>query len=154
MTITLRPITPDNFHPVISLKVAEGQTHFVAANVYSIAQASLYPDWHPRAVYAGETLVGFVMWGIDHDQPTPEWWIIRLMIAAEFQGKGYGKAATLAALEALRAAGAATVFLSFEPENDHAAAFYRRLGFQDTGRVEYGEIVYSLALDARQQKEG
>lgn len=76
------------------------------------------------------------------------------MIAAEFQGKGYGKAATLAALEALRAAGAREVFLSFEPENERAAAFYRHLGFRDTGRVEYGEIVYSLALETRQQKEG
>lgn len=150
MTITLRPITPENFDPVINLKVAEGQTHFVAPNVYSIAQASLYPDWHPRAICAGETLVGFVLWGVDHDQPTPEWWLIRLMIAAEFQGMGYGKAATLAALDALRAAGATTVFLSFEPENAHAAAFYRQLGFRDTGRVEYGEIVYSLALDTRQ----
>ena len=147
MTIELRPITPDNFHPVINLKVAEGQEHFVAPNVYSIAQASLYADWYPRAVYAGDALVGFVLWGIDHDQPVKEWWIIRLMVAAGLQGKGYGKAATLAAIEAMQAAGAQQVFLSFEPENEHAAAFYRRLGFVDTGRVEYGEIVYSLTLE-------
>lgn len=71
MTISLHPITPENFHPVIDLRVAEGQTHFVAPNVYSIAQASLYPDWYPRAIYAGETLVGFVLWGLTTTSPRP-----------------------------------------------------------------------------------
>lgn len=146
MAIELRAITPENFGPVVRLKVAEGQENFVAPNVYSIAQASVYTEWYPRAVYAGEDLVGFVMWGIDHDQPVLEWWIIRLMVAADQQGKGYGKAATLAAIERMREAGATAIFLSFEPENEYAAAFYRRLGFVDTGRVEHGEIVYSLTL--------
>lgn len=147
MTVSLRPITSENFYDVVKLKVAEGQENFVAPNVFSIAQASVYTDWYPRAIMAGDDLVGFVMWGIDHDQPVLEWWIIRLMVAGAYQGKGHGKAATLAAIEAMREAGAKVVFLSFEPENEHAAAFYRHLGFVDTGRVEYGEIVYSLTLD-------
>ena len=46
----------------------------------------------------------------------------------------------------LRQQGVTAVFLSFEPENKGAAALYRSVGFVDTGRVEYGEIVYRMDL--------
>ncbi|TXH42975.1 MAG: GNAT family N-acetyltransferase, partial [Burkholderiaceae bacterium] len=43
MSITLRPITPDNYRAVFGLKVAPDQVHFVADNVYSLAQARVFP---------------------------------------------------------------------------------------------------------------
>lgn len=146
MSIALRPITPENFNAVVQLKVRENQQNFVASNVFSIAQASLYDAWQPQAVYADDTLVGFVLWGIDDDQPQLEWWLIRLMIGAEHQGKGYGRAAAQAAIDAMREKGAEAVYLSFEPENHGAEKLYRSMGFVNTGRVEYDEIVYRLDL--------
>ncbi len=144
--VELRPITRENFFPVTRLKVAEDQQTFVATNVMSLAQAWLYPDWHPQAIYTGEELVGFVMWGFDPQDEPREYWVIRLMVDVQFQGRGYGTAALEIAIEQIRAAGAEAVFISFEPENVRAEAIYRRLGFEDTGRVESGEVVYRKAL--------
>ena len=129
-----------------SLHVKDDQKHFVAANIYSIAQAQFYSSWQPHAVHADEDMVGFVMWGLDEDKSEPEWWIVRLMIEATHQKKGYGKAATLASIDSLKAKGANDVFLSFEPSNAYARAFYEHLGFVDTGRVEDGEVVFCLHI--------
>jgi diamine N-acetyltransferase len=147
MKITLTPVTADNWRDACKLSVREDQRGFVASNLYSIAESRFYETWSPMAVYAGDEMVGFVMWGRDDEPSEPEWWIIRLMVDHSYQGKGYGKAAALAAIEATRAEGARDVYLSFEPENTFARALYERLGFVDTGRVEGGEIVYRLSFE-------
>ncbi len=94
MKITLREITPQNFQQCIDLKVADGQENFVAANLMSIAQAKIYPTANPLAVYHKDEMVGFVMFGFDPDEG--QYYLVRLMIDAQHQGKGFGKAATLA----------------------------------------------------------
>lgn len=147
MPITLKPITLDNWEEACTLDVRADQQSFVASNLYSIAESKFNPSWEPMAIYAGEQMVGFVMWGIDTNQPVEEWWIIRLMIDAAHQGRGYGRAAAQTAIDRIRAQGTREVFLSFEPENDGAKQLYRSLGFADAGRVESGEIVYRLELE-------
>jgi len=143
--IELRDITADNWEDVANLKVAGDQQSFVAPNVYSIAESKFYPGVEIKAIHAGETLVGFIMWGPDPVHNPPEMWIWRFMIAAEHQGNGYGRAAMQAALDHLRAQpGVDAVFLSFEPDNTGADRLYTSLGFRRTGRVEYGEIVVKL----------
>ncbi len=146
MAVELRPVTADNFDDLVRLSVRDDQQGLVTPNLYSLAQARVYPDWQPMGIYADGTPVGFIMWGIAPDLSGPEWWIIRLMIAAGQQGRGYGRAAMLEALERLRCAGAEAVYISFEPENAVAETLYRSLGFQDTGRIADGEIVYRLSL--------
>ncbi len=141
MTISFRDITPDNFRAVIGLKVAPDQEHFVAANVYSLAQARVYPGMTPAALYAGETPVGFVMYAWE----APEYYIIRYMIAAEHQRQGYGRAALGRLLEQFRGnPECRTVALSYEPENRVAAALYASFGFVETGEVDDGEVVARL----------
>ena len=82
-----------------------------------------------------------------HAEPDPEWWIVRLMIGQAHQGQGYGHASLIALLARIRErANPPAIFLSFEPHNTNAEALYRSLGFQPTGRVESGEIVYKLDL--------
>jgi diamine N-acetyltransferase len=144
MMVELRPVTRDNLLAVTRLKVDAGQEHFVAPNVYSVAQSKVYPDWEPMGVYDGDDLVGFIMWGLDPDEAEPQWWIIRLMVDAQYQKKGYGRAAMQDALACLREKGARDVLVSFEPNNDVARSLYRSLGFADTGQVLHGEIVYRL----------
>lgn len=144
MTITFREITPDNFRAVARLKVAPGQEHFVADNVYSLAQAKVWAGFMPLAIYAGETPVGFVMYVKEGDL----YYIIRLMVAAGEQQKGYGRAALTQLLAQFQAdPDCRHVALSYEPENSVAARFYQSLGFVETGEVDEGELVARLTFD-------
>ena len=145
--IELRPMTRDNFYTVVKLAVREDQTGFVASNAFSIAEASVHEGWEPLAIYAGEEPVGLTLWGSDHAEPDPEWWIVRLMIDQAHQGRGYGRATLIALLARIQErVNPPAIFLSFEPENHGAEALYRSLGFQPTGRVESGELVFKLDL--------
>ncbi len=146
MTITLKPVTEDNFTACIKLNVKDDQKSFVAPNLYSIAQGHMYPGTQMRGIYADDTLVGFVMWTWDNDKAPPEMWIWRLMIGGEFQGKGYGRAAMEHVITLLKIEGVTALFLSYEPHNTGGAAFYAKLGFEETGRVEDGELVVRLDL--------
>lgn len=143
-TITLQEITKDNWKQACKLKLKEGQEHFVAPNWYSIIEG-LFEGFPIRAVYDGETMVGFTMYGYDSDEN--EHWIVRLMVDQEHQGKGCGRAAMHAVIDALKTQpGCEAIHISFEPENEPARKLYASLGFEDTGRVEHGETVYCLKL--------
>ncbi|MBP3446744.1 MAG: hypothetical protein J6K64_05660 [Clostridia bacterium] len=62
--VELKAITKDNFEDVISLKVSEHQQAFVSSTAHSLAQAYVYRDTaFPFAIYADDTLVGFIMLG-------------------------------------------------------------------------------------------
>lgn len=141
MTISLREIDAENFHQCLKLKVADGQKNFVADNAVSIAESKIYPYLVPFAVYAEEKIVGFVMYGRDTD--TGNFWLVRLMIDAQYQGKGYGKLATLAVIEKLnKEFDCREVYLSFVPENLKAEKMYSSLGFERTGETDdSGEII-------------
>ena len=147
MNISLRDITPENFRECIDLKVADGQEKFVATNLMSIAQAKIYPSANPLAVYAGDEMVGFVMFGFDTDDE--KFYLSRLMIDEKYQGKGYGKAAALEVIERMKEIeGCREIFLSFVPENTGAEKLYKSVGFQRTGETsEYGEIVMRFDLN-------
>ncbi len=149
MTITLQPITKENWRDVYLLTktLTNEQRGFVADNAYSMLEALYDPDQltEPRAIYAGETLVGFVM--TYNDREYREHWIDRLMIAGEHQGKGYGRAALSLVVEQFRQAPIHDgLYISFKPENDAARRLYSSLGFLDTGIVQDGEIVFRLPL--------
>ncbi len=142
-SISLQPITRDNFRACVRLKVAEQQQNFVADNITSIAQAYVEPSWTPLAIYADDTLVGFAMYGRDTD--TGFDWIIRLMIDAQQQGKGYGRLAMHALLARIQAQpDCHEIYISYEPTNEVAARLYASLGFEPTGVIEDGEAVARL----------
>lgn len=153
MTITLRPVTHENWRDVYALTktLSAEQQGFVAPNGYSMLEAIYDPDQRtrPRAVYAdiggADTLVGFVM--TYYDAEYDEHWIDRLMVAGEHQGKGYGRAALAQTLDYFRTLPECkAVHISFEPENTPARALYASMGFLDTGIVQEGEIVFRLPL--------
>ncbi|MBW3633123.1 MAG: GNAT family N-acetyltransferase [Chloroflexi bacterium] len=148
MDITFRPVTHDNFTHVIEMKVAPGQEDFVAANLYSIAEASLEPTWTPLAIYADDALVGFAQFGCDGR--TGRWWIMRYMIDAAHQGKDYGTAALPELIELMvERNGCKEIFLGYDPGNDVAERLYARVGFVPTGEIMAGEIVARLDLTGR-----
>lgn len=145
MSITLRPITPDNYRAVFGLKVAPDQVHFVADNVYSLAQARVFPGCVPLALYADETPVGFVMYALEGPGRAAIW---RFMIGAEHQRQGHGRAGLAAVLRHLQHEQPACqeIVLSYEPTNHVAARLYAGFGFVETGEVDDGELVARLAL--------
>jgi diamine N-acetyltransferase len=143
--IALRPVTRENLRELTRLTVAAGQEAFLTPNTYSVAQAYVEPTWTPWGIFVGETAVGFAMEGLD--PPTGERWIIRFMIGAEHQGKGYGTAALAALVRAMAERyGCPEIFLSYVPGNAVAERLYARAGFVPTGEVEDGEVVARLAL--------
>lgn len=143
--VSLREITKDTVRTVIGLKVAAGQEHFVAPNAFSIAEAHFSDIAWFRAIYAGETPVGFIM--LADDPSKPEYFLWRLMIDARQQGKGYGRRAVEQLIDYVKTRPSATELLvSYVPGDGSPRDFYMKLGFQETGRVEDDEIVLRLPL--------
>ncbi len=141
--ITLRPITPQNYDEVISTFVHEEQKNFVAPNVFSIAEAGVFPKRYPLAIYADETPVGFLMSAFIEE--TQRHWILRLMIAADQQQRGYGRAAMHLLIERMRTIpGCNKIYIGYKPENDVARKLYSSLGFYINGEIDGGEEIAVL----------
>jgi diamine N-acetyltransferase len=143
--VTLREVTAETVRAVCALEVAPAQRGNVAPNAVSIAQAHFEPKAWFRAVYAGEEPVGFVM--LHEDTEKLEYFLWRFMVAAEHQGKGYGRQALDLVVEHVRTLpGARVLGSSFVPGEHGPQAFYLRYGFVETGEVEEGEHVIRLDL--------
>jgi diamine N-acetyltransferase len=143
--IELREITMENFREVIKLSVAEHQKGFVASNMYSLAEAKADGVSNPLAIYAGDQMVGFTMYCFDPDTGTG--YIDRLMVAADHQGRGYGRAAMMTVINRLRKTpGCRLIRTSFEPTNAVAESLYESLGFRKTGEIEHGEVVMVIKV--------
>ncbi len=149
MNISLREITEENFRKCVNLKVAENQKGFVAENVMSIALSKVAPHLIPLAVYNDEEMVGFTLHGKSPDRK--DYWIVRLMIAENFQKRGYGKEAALKLIEKMSGyEDCDHICLSFVPDNTDAERLYERIGFERTGETdEDGEIFMRLELNKK-----
>lgn len=104
MNISLRDITKENWMECIFLTTNrdKGPTiceEFVASNVLSLAQSKIEKGWETKAIYHGEEMVGFTMYGFCEAENFYE--ICRLMIDYKHQSKGYGKAALKKVIEEL-----------------------------------------------------
>ena len=144
--VELRPVDDGNVKAVIDLSVAEGQSDFVAPNVYSLAQAFATTNVWVRAVYARDEPVGFVMVSDDADEPRYYLW--RFMIDAAHQGKGYGRVAMELVHDYVRSRpGGDRIYLSYVPAEGGPEGFYKGLGYVDTGKVHGGEVEAVLMLD-------
>jgi diamine N-acetyltransferase len=143
--VSLREVTPQNFSQVVNLSVLAEQKHFVSSNQASLAEAYVFPGRHPLAIYADEFPVGFLMYVVsDKGQ---QFWIFRLMIDAEHQMRGYGRAAMLLLLDRMKALpGCSEVYISYDLENEVARALYLSLGFVVTGEIISGEEVARLVF--------
>lgn len=146
--VSLRPVTVDNLDTVLNLTVNEAQKSFVSPNAVSIAQAHFHPEtaWF-RAIYADETVVGFVM--ISDNAQIPEYYLWRLMIDATYQGLGFGRRTVEKVIDYVRTRpGATHLLVCCVPGAGGPCPFYDKLGFVDTGEVLYGQHVYRLDLVA------
>ena len=144
--VEFKKITENNYDDCLNLEVLDSQKNFVASNVYSLAQAWVfYETAYPFAIYADDIMVGFIMMG--YYKPKSIYNIWRFMIDKRYQGKGYGKAALVLAVEYLKEKyNVSEIYLSFEPDNTIAEKLYSSIGFQRTGEVENNEIVMCLKV--------
>ena len=156
-TISLRPIDQGNYQACIDLSVEPSQERFVASNVQSLADAYVWRDGaEPYAVCADEDVVGFALlyplvdgdpvYPLPADAAVRGLVLVRLMVDARYQGRGYGRDALAAVVALARERGLKTLGLSVVPENEQALEFYRRNGFAETGEVKGGELVMELSL--------
>jgi diamine N-acetyltransferase len=143
--VTLREVTADTLREVCRLKVAPDQEGFVAPVAFSIAEAHFSPKAWFRAIYAGDTPVGFVM--LEDDVDARQYYLWRLLVDAGHQGKGYGRRAVELLCDYVRSRPGATELLtSWVPGERGPEGFYRRLGFELTGEVDEDEVVARLPL--------
>jgi len=142
--VTLREVTAETVRAICALEVAPAQRGYVAPNAISIAQAHFEPKAWFRAVYADEEPVGFVM--LHEDTGKSEYFLWRFMVAAEHQGKGYGRRALDLVVEHVRSLpGARVLGSSFVPGEHGPQGFYLRYGFLETGESVEGE--HEIRLD-------
>ena len=145
MSLSIQPVTKENWRPLARLKVREDQNHFVAPNVYSILEShygynepdgSGHWDMYPFGIYDDELPVGFFMYGYNFSNRDFEAFIIRLMVDENYQGKGYGKFGMQKMLEIFKQDERIhAVGISYEPDNEVARKLYSNLGFVETGML-------------------
>ncbi len=143
--VTLREVTKETVQAVCELKVKQLQENYVADNAFSIAQAHFSEEAWFRAIYAGDTPVGFVML---HDDPAKgEYYLWRFMVDARYQGQGYGKRALERLIKYVRTRpNAKELRLSYVPGEHSSPEFYRKLGFVETGEKHDGEVEMRLSF--------
>ena len=155
MALSIQPVTKQNWQTLTKLKVREDQNHFVAPNVYSIAESQFGFDeqdgshWEmfPYGIYDGETLVGFLMYGCNFSHLEFQAFITRLMVDENHQGKGYGKFGMQKMLKIFWADDRIrSVGICYEPENEVARKLYASLGFVETGEMLGDEALAVLRL--------
>lgn len=146
MSITLKPITDDNWREAYALKVSENQKHLIADNGYSLVQAMYDLPYQNKAtgIYHADTMVGFMMTGMAiKDNEVDTRWIYRFMIGAEYQQRGYGRKALELYLAQMQTASKyKRIKISYAPQNHIAKALYESIGFIVIGlHKEWNEMV-------------
>jgi diamine N-acetyltransferase len=142
--VDLRAVEKGNWEVCAAIRPAPDQERFVASVAYYLCMCHYEQTWQPLAIYAGAQVVGFVMWAVDPEDGS--YWIGGLMIDADRQGEGHGRAATAALLRRFREAGALEAALSYQPQNGRARTLYASLGFRETDERAEDETVARLTL--------
>jgi diamine N-acetyltransferase len=152
MNVTLIPIDRRNFRALWRMQLRPGQESFVSPPRWTLARCHVrvFGDTFehlPHLIRADGTIVGYVTLACD-PASADDYWIDDIMIAAEHQGKGYGRAAVIETVRTIlrsypRCRG---IQLTCFRANTVAAALYRSLGFEPTGTTdpEFGEPNYLL----------
>ncbi len=145
--VMLAPVTADNWRDVAKVRATELQKRWVADVTFYLCLSAYGGEWRSMAVLDDEgTTVGHVMWAVDPEDDSH--WIGGLVIDADRQGQGLGRAtveALLALWEEQEPSLSGTPYqqavLSVEPDNSTALRLYQSLGFVETGEVSAGESV-------------
>ncbi|MEO1018663.1 MAG: GNAT family N-acetyltransferase [Pseudomonadota bacterium] len=148
--LTPVPITEQNLSDFLDLQVRPDQVDLLSSNAVTIAQAHYKQNVWLRGLIAEGAAVGLIAmidFGDNHagrrpGDPPNAAYLWRFMIAAAFQGQGYGDQAMRLAFDQARTWGRTSLCLHAVDRPGSAAAFYRRYGLQPTGRVDADDEVF------------
>ena len=146
--LTMRPLTgargemaalqavleaaPDYF-----LRVTGGPPRAEAQNLFTaLPQGKTYDDKHVWGLYLGEVMIGCA--DVIRGYPRGDTAVIGLLLLAErWQGRGLGRAFAALVLRAIAQwSEIATLRIGVAETNPRALAFWRALGFRETGEVK------------------
>lgn len=153
--LSLREIDGKNVRAMLLLDTTGPQRRFVAPNAVSLAQAAFHEQSRTpwvRGIYAGDTAVGLMMINVEDEdieglQLIGEPFLWRLMIDERYQGLGFGARALALATDEVRSWGAPRAFwVSMVEGTGGARAFYRKMGFVETGAQIEGEWILRRPL--------
>jgi diamine N-acetyltransferase len=157
VSVTLQAVTIANWQALIALRVASHQDAWVAPNYISLLEANYgFPgdlahlQLVPLAIYAGTSPVGLLLY---NTSPSfDRFFIMRLMIDQEAQGRGYGRAALTQLLAQFRAyPQAKEAAISYNVGNEAARQLYARCGFVELGPDDAGGIVMWQMLNPQSE---
>lgn len=132
-TVKLIELNAENWFECCELEVSKEQEEYLEPNAVSIAQSKFEPTLKAYAIYFEGKVVGFLMFNSVQEE-LDGYWVYRIMVDKEFQGKGIGKAATnLMISEMAKLPDAKKIVVGYHPENFGAHNLYSSLGFIDNG---------------------
>ena len=151
--VHLEELNKYNVWDVIELTVMKEQESFIAGNEWSLVHAYVGNKTegavYPFGIFDDDKAVGFLMIAYDYgevcnDPDAPEisdnnYFLWRLMIDEEEQGKGYGKKAVKLALEFVKTfphGKADYCWLCYDKNNEVARKLYLSMGFQEIGEQD------------------
>ena len=138
------------------LDVHDDQRNFVATVAQSFADA-LFPQdeglGKPKAWIRGILSRGkpaaFIMCA-DPTESQIDPWIWRLLVDKTYQGLGIGRFAIQSVLSRYQEMGCRRVLVSWAPKKGNPGDFYKKLGFQETGELNDGEIVAEFRFEVEE----
>ena len=151
--VHLEELNKYNVWDVIELTIKKEQESFIAGNEWSLVHAYVGNKTegavYPFGIFDDDKAVGFLMIAYDYgevcnDPDAPEisqknYFLWRLMIDGEEQGKGYGKKAVKLALEFVKTfphGKADYCWLCYDKNNEVARKLYLSMGFQEIGEQD------------------
>ena len=151
--VHLEELNKYNVWDVIELTVKKEQESFIAGNEWSLVHAYVGNKTegavYPFGIFDDDKAVGFLMIAYDYgevcnDPDAPEisdnnYFLWRLMIDGEEQGKGYGRKAVELALEFVKTfphGKADYCWLCYDKNNEVARKLYLSMGFQEIGEQD------------------
>lgn len=148
--VRLEAVTPSHRMAILALELNENQKEHLASNAESLAEARRDRGARPRAVIAGNRVIGFLMYDAGDDG---EALLYRFMIDRRVQGRGYGRAALTALVREIEALGhVREIVVCYMPDNDAARRLYLSCCFKEQSEDEDGEVLARLALTPRRDQ--
>ncbi len=148
LEVKLTGVVYENFHEIIDLELEEEQEEHLPSNVYSIAESSFSTSFHPRAIWHGEEIVGFLMYQFgEQETEQHECTIWRFMIDRRHQNKGIGKAAMALLMEEIKESEQCKMVEIYYDENNIAAKkLYTQYGFKVVGSRDDGDVIAEVEV--------
>ncbi|WP_172295378.1 GNAT family N-acetyltransferase [Pseudoruegeria sp. HB172150] len=147
-----RPVTREHVRALCRLAVKPEQDGQVAPNAITLAQAAYEPGGLVWGLWDGDVPVGLLAMIDPVQHPEGEEveydaaYIWRLMVDADYQGKGFGQRALAEAATVAEDWDRPRLLVSAVEKEFGAIPFYERCGFRRTGRILDGEVEMAVTV--------